>query len=247
MFSVLLLHDLPVVVVLGLGTGLLAHGDGAHQQHVRSDDAEEGSVVGLGHVVADSRPGVGPGHRETGLGSECRHAISTLRTVPRMAEDQEEHKEQRKRVQLEVYFPLKGRTYRMMHVGELHAVLMATVRKSLVKDPLDHDFYNQVHRARRGEPWRGVGFPQDHSGDPVSSRPMQEGTLGKIARMHSILKRKNFLELQTDLGEEEQRPGSARTMFAGLSIVYLIEEGIRALMMIEDLQGASASEEQSEQ
>jgi hypothetical protein len=48
----------------------------------------------------------------------------------------------------------------------------------MTKNPMDEDFYFQVYSARKGEPWKGAGFPgENSSGFKHSIYRNNDGTL----------------------------------------------------------------------
>lgn len=141
-----------------------------------------------------------------------------------------------------------------MGFKDLADVIRMQLMQLQTKNPMDDDFYYQVYSARKGEPWKGLGFPGENTNrmkenvyrNADGSSVMPEGTLGRIACSNTRRPRMMIqLEMIKNAGEGNQDLSSMNSeketremnMFFGHSLVFIIEEGMRCLMNIEDLEG----------
>lgn len=148
-----------------------------------------------------------------------------------------------------VRIPLPRKRFKRMNFKEIADVIRVSLMRMQTKNPMDDDFYYQVYSARKGEPWKGVGFPGENVSGLAKANnyryedgtpKLPEGTLGKIASS-SVRKPKKLVDLTPE--ESEQAEKEKGSMFASFSLQYLIEEGIRCLMRIEDIDGLLMDEE----
>eukprot|EP00474_Spongospora_subterranea_P001098 CRZ01556.1 hypothetical protein [Spongospora subterranea] len=140
-----------------------------------------------------------------------------------------------------------------MSHSEISIVIRQSLQQLQTKNPMDDDFYYQVYTSRQGGPWKGVGLPgievsgplmvnrfRNADGTPI----LPEGTLGRVA-FSTIRKPRTLLQLTgsrhqvedglSPVAESGTVGGPRRFMFARLSLMYVIEEGIRFIMDVEDV------------
>lgn len=150
-----------------------------------------------------------------------------------------------------VYIPLPTKRFRYMSHAEISVVVRQSLQQLQTKNPMDDDFYYQVTMARSGGPWKGVGLPSIETTGPLmanrfrnpdGSPILPEGTLGRVA-LSSVRKPRTLLQLTGDSKGTTTAPdadaavigGPRRFMFAKFSLPYIIEEGIRCIMDVEDV------------
>eukprot|EP00475_Leptophrys_vorax_P034186 TRINITY_DN548_c0_g1_i24.p1 TRINITY_DN548_c0_g1~~TRINITY_DN548_c0_g1_i24.p1 ORF type:complete len:580 (-),score=117.08 TRINITY_DN548_c0_g1_i24:1270-2970(-) len=155
-----------------------------------------------------------------------------------------------------LHLPLPKKKFKRVSPKELADVIRLQLMNLMAKNPMDEDFYFQVYSARNGEPWKGIGFPGEKSTgfkeniyrNPDGTPKLPAGTLGRIA--HCSAKKPRTL-IQITSSDQPKRSSiedldMRSNMFITHSIPYLIEEGIRCLMNIEDVDGLLISSENPE-
>jgi len=123
-----------------------------------------------------------------------------------------------------------------------------------VGNPLSDDFYYQVLQARKGGKVNSSGQailpvfrPGAGARNEDGSPKLPEGTLGRVA-VFSIAKPKRLMALENSADESAAVPAAGSddaprksNMFSARTLSYLIEEGYRCLMELEDVDALLAS------
>lgn len=143
-----------------------------------------------------------------------------------------------------------------MKKAEIALVIRMQLNQLHTSDPLADDFYSQVFNARQGcvneeggieytaALWNLFRHRNNQPRHPDGTPKLSSTTLGRIAAT-SLRKPKKLMDMSTSTGEagaeegqegQEGRAAAAgrRGMFAGHNLGYLIEEGIRGVMDVED-------------
>eukprot|EP00457_Paulinella_chromatophora_P002066 gb/GEZN01002070.1/.p1 GENE.gb/GEZN01002070.1/~~gb/GEZN01002070.1/.p1 ORF type:complete len:820 (+),score=128.84 gb/GEZN01002070.1/:180-2639(+) len=150
------------------------------------------------------------------------------------------------------FLPLPRKNFTCMSKQDLAYVMRAQLNQLqiTVVDPLADDFYFQVWQAgQTGRPTPYLGFPppmeHSHSENRQKDGSFQlEGSLGRIAASN-LSKPKRLMSLgpsksdtedqQEDLEEDTETAPPRRFMFSRFSVVFLVEEGLKYLMQVEDV------------
>jgi hypothetical protein len=141
------------------------------------------------------------------------------------------------------HIPLPNKQHEYMTQYDLISVLRTQLNQLSTSNPGSDDFYHQVYMQNHGQEKR-----QSHGQEaflkparrvitafrnPDGSPRLPDGTLGKIAASN-LRKPKRLLNIgsgKTAEGQEEENEG---TVFSSYALVYLIEEGFKCLIQIED-------------
>lgn len=156
-----------------------------------------------------------------------------------------------------VHLPLWRKHLTRMTNHDIVFVICSQLGQIQTTDPLADEFYFQVHNARKGQPDIGtsaaiVSAIQRHPNlayrNLDGSPKLPEGTLGRIAAS-SVRKPRKLLNVETEMkaateskvkaddtkAEEPKQEDVKKHMFSVLSLPFLIEEGMRCLMDLEDI------------
>lgn len=180
----------------------------------------------------------------------------TVGATAKLSTDLSEHKDSAAGTTREptphLFIPLGRRTYNYMSKSELAFVIKSQLNQLQPSDILNDDFYYQVHSARHSKqvatfsnvlPIMRAQYKND-----INRKFDSANTLGKIAASN-LRKPKKAMELNNlyasnhttnMLPHNDQLPAKTN-IFNNKSIHYLIEEGIRVLMDIEDIDSVMSS------
>ena len=152
------------------------------------------------------------------------------------------------------YIPLPRNQHGLGFMTKSEIALVFRIQLSQLQsigDPLVDDFYYQVIQARKGGKINASGqvilpvFKSGQARNEDGSPKLPEGTLGRISAF-SIHKPRKLMAIGDESTptsssiEEDDQPRKAN-MFAGRTLNYLIEEGYRAAMDLEDVDALLAS------
>eukprot|EP01083_Nonionella_stella_P281893 959398_1 len=155
------------------------------------------------------------------------------------------------------YMPLPKQRFCWMTHKEIEMILRKQLYHSQSQDPMADDFYAQVWNARQGGEWKGVGIPQFGSvkvqdmstyRNPDGSPKLPDGTLGKISGP-TMRRPRTLVSLSGPSGGEategnESKDGKepeppedvpVQYKFSNRALAYLIEEGFRHLVNVENI------------
>jgi len=143
----------------------------------------------------------------------------------------------------------------MMTKAEIALVIRMQLTQLKTTNPMNDDFYYQVYQSRRGiftaqaaslERFKSKSnTPRNPDGTPK----LESSTLGRI-KVSSLRQPKRLMDLTGGVDEEEAKedaksiedgkqgkalPPARKYMFGWLGASYLIEEGMRCLVQIEDV------------
>jgi len=153
------------------------------------------------------------------------------------------------------YIPLTRPSHQLGFMTKSEIALVLRIQLSQLQNigsALSDDFYYQVMQARKGGQINATGqvilpvFKSGQARNADGGPKLPEGTLGRISAF-SVHKPKKLMALDSGSNETETMvdddgDGPRRTnLFASRTLSYLIEEGYRCLMDIEDVDAMLAS------
>lgn len=152
------------------------------------------------------------------------------------------------------YIPLPRSNHGLGFMTKSEIALVFRIQLSQLQsigDPLSDDFYSQVIQARKGGKVNSSGqailpvFKSGQARNEDGSPKLPEGTLGRISAF-SIHKPKRLMAIGDASSSSADEPIAddqprKSNMFSARTLSYLIEEGYRCLMDLEDVDALLAS------